>query len=48
MVELALNSAVQVSTGFSPAYMVFGQALRLPVDALVGSAGSPVAMETAQ
>ena len=32
MVKLVLNSAVAESTGMSPAYVMFGQRLRMPVD----------------
>ena len=36
MVELVVNSAVVESTGMSPAYVMFGQCLRMPVDCLDG------------
>ena len=36
MVELVVNSAVAESTGMSPAYVMFGQRLRMPVDCLDG------------
>ena len=34
MVELVVNSAIAESTGVSPAYVTFGQYLRMPVDCL--------------
>ena len=34
MVELVVNIAVAESTGMSPAYVLFGQHLRMPVDCL--------------
>ena len=36
MVELVVNSAVAESTGMSPAYVTFGQRLRMPIDCLDG------------
>ena len=30
--ELAINAAVNDSTGLSPAHVVYGQSLRMPVD----------------
>ena len=36
MVELVVNSAVAEATGMSPAYFMFGQRLRMPVDCLDG------------
>ena len=36
MVELVVNSAVAESTGISPAYITFGQRLRMPIDCLDG------------
>ena len=36
MVELVMNSAVAEATGMSPAYFMFGQRLRMPVDCLDG------------
>ena len=36
MVELVMNSAVAEATGMSPAYFMFGQHLRMPVDCLDG------------
>ena len=45
--ELALNSAEQVSTGTSPAQLVFGENVRLPVDELVGAPAVPAAGDTA-
>ena len=36
MVELVVNSAIAESTGMSPAYVTFGQHLRMPVDCLNG------------
>ena len=38
-VELVLNWTVQDSTGMSPAQLVHGQDLRLPVDMLLGRMG---------
>ena len=35
-VELAINAAVNDSTGMSPAYVVYGQQLLMPVDHLDG------------
>ena len=43
-VKLVLNLTVQYSTGVSPAQLVYGQDLRLPVDVLLGHVGRvPVA-----
>ena len=36
MVELVVNSAVAEATGMLPAYFMFGQRLRMPVDCLDG------------
>ena len=36
MTELAINNAVQDSTGMSPAKVVFGQRVVLPIDCLDG------------
>ena len=36
MVELLVNSAITESTGMSPAYVMFGRWLRMPVDCLNG------------
>ena len=36
MVELVMNSAVAEATGMLPAYFMFGQHLRMPVDCLDG------------
>ena len=36
MVELVVNSAVAEATGILPAYFMFGQHLRMPVDCLDG------------
>ena len=36
IVELTINSAVSDSTGLSPAHIVYGAPLRLPVDQLDG------------
>ena len=36
MAELAINSAVNDSTGMSPAFVVYGRSVRLPVDLLDG------------
>ena len=36
MVELVVNSAIAESTGMSPAYVMFGQHLQMPVDCLDG------------
>ena len=36
MAELAINSAVSDSTGMSPAFVVYGRSVRLPVDLLDG------------
>ena len=36
MVKLVVNSAVTESTGMSPAYVMFSQHLRMPVDCLDG------------
>ena len=38
-VKLVLNSTVQDSMGVSPAQLVYGQDLRLPVDVLLGRVG---------
>ena len=38
-VKLVLNSTVQDSIGVSPAQLVYGQDLWLPVDVLLGSCG---------
>ena len=34
MVELVVNSAITELAGISPAYVTFGQCLRMPVDCL--------------
>ena len=36
LVELALNNAVAESTGMSPAHIMYGQSLRMPIDHLDG------------
>ena len=36
MVELVVNSIISESTGMSPAYVTFGQRLRMPADCLDG------------
>ena len=36
MVELVVNSAVAEATGMLPAYFIFCQCLRMPVDCLDG------------
>ena len=36
LVELALNNAVAESTGMSPAHVMYGQSLRMPIDHLDG------------
>ena len=36
MVKLVVNSAVAESTGMSPAYVMFGQRFRMPVDCFDG------------
>ena len=36
MVELVVNSAVAEVTGISPAYFMFGQHLKMPVNCLDG------------
>ena len=45
-VELVLNSTVQDSMGVSPAQLVYGQDLRLPVDVLLGRVGRVPAADT--
>ena len=45
-VELVLNSTVQDSTGVSPAQLVYGQDLRLPVDVFLGRVGRVPAADT--
>ena len=45
-VELALNSTVQDSMGVSPAKLVYGQNLQLPVDMLLGHVGRVPAADT--
>ena len=45
-VELVLNSTVQDSMGVSPAQLVYGQDLRLPVDVLLGYMGRAPAADT--
>ena len=45
-VELVLNLTVQDSTGVSPAQLVYGQDLRLPVDVLLGRVGRVPAADT--
>ena len=43
-IELVLNSTVQDSMGVSPAQLVYGQDLRLPLNVLLGRVGRvPVA-----
>ena len=34
LIELALNNAVAESTGMSPAHIMYGQSLRMPIDHL--------------
>ena len=36
LVELALNNAVADSTGMSPAHVMYGQSLQMPIDHLDG------------
>ena len=36
MVELVVNSAIAELTGIPPAYVMFGQYLRMPLDCLDG------------
>ena len=36
LVELALNNTVAESTGMSPAHVMYGQSLRMPIDHLDG------------
>jgi len=49
MLELGFNSAVQASTGRSPHELLYGEAPRLPVDALIGAAPkTPAAIDRAQ
>ena len=36
LVELALNNAVAESTGMSPAHVMYGQSLWMPIDHLDG------------
>ena len=36
LVELALNNAMAESTGMSPAHVMYGQSLRMPIDHLDG------------
>ena len=36
LVELALNNAVVESAGMSPAHIMYGQSLRMPIDHLFG------------
>ena len=38
-VEFAINSTKAESTGMSPAELVYGEALRSPLDAVVGNVG---------
>ena len=45
-VKLVLNSTVQDSTGGSPAQLVYGQDLVLPMDVLLGRMGSLPAADT--
>ena len=45
-VELVLHSTVQESTGVSPAQLVYGQDLWLPVDVLLGCVGRVPAADT--
>ena len=46
MVELALNSAVHDATGMSPAFVVFGRSVRMPVDMLDGVCDVQAAQDT--
>ena len=41
--EMAINNAVAVGTGLSPAHVVYGMALTMSVDVLVGVSQSPAA-----
>ena len=45
-IELVLNSTVQDSMRVSPAQLVYGQDLRLPVDILLGRVGRVLAADT--
>ena len=45
-VELVLNSTVQDSMGVSPAQLVYGQDLQLPIDVLLGRVGRVPAADT--
>ena len=36
VVELVVNTTITESTGMSPAYVMFGQRLRMPVDCFDG------------
>ena len=37
MIELVINNSIQDGTGLSPAYIVYGTRIRMPVDILAGS-----------
>ena len=39
MTELAINNSVADSTGMSPAYVVYGTSVKMPVDMLDGVLG---------
>ena len=45
-IELILNLTVQDSTGVSPAQLVYGQDLQLPIDVLLGQVGRVPAADT--
>lgn len=41
--EMAINNAVADGTGLSPAHVVYGAPLTMPVDHLLGVSASPAA-----
>ena len=46
--ELAINNSVQNSTGLSPAYIVYGTPIRIPVDMLEGVQGGTAGIQEVQ
>ena len=48
LVKLAVNNAVAESTGMSPAQIMYGQSLRMPIDHLDGMHPVQVAQDQVQ
>ena len=45
MMELAINNSIQDSTGLSPAYIVYGTPIKMPVDMLDGVQGGTAGIQ---